>query len=106
MASLRSYSVGGHSPVSMGSALADAQYKLDYIMATMSYLEPRATHTYNNFRKCDEIHDELLKLLDFGDVQRLGEVKLRFLRLQEGLRDLNETITNSNSNASHVSRTE
>lgn len=97
MASLRSYSVGGHSSLTMSSALADAQYKLDYIMSTMAYLEPRATHTYNNF------HDDLLKLLDFGDAKRLGDVKRRFLRLQEGLRDLNDTLTSSAGNASHVS---
>lgn len=106
MASLKTYTAGPspHLPSGQqGSALADAQYVLDSIVAAMAFLEPRATHTYNNFRKCDEIHDELVKMLDFGDVQRLADVRDRVYRLQEGLRDLNETLSLSNSNASQVS---
>lgn len=95
--------MGSGGVVSYGTALADAQYVLDSIMAAMAFLEPRATQTHNNFRKCDEIHDDLVKLLDFGDVQRLTQLRRRVQRLQEGLRDLNQTLSHSSSNASHVS---
>ncbi|XP_052132560.1 laminin subunit alpha-1, partial [Frankliniella occidentalis] len=102
VASLRVYAAGPAPQVSSGSALADAQYILDSIVAAMTYLEPRATHTYNNFKKCDEIHDDLVKLLDFDDVRRLDDLRRRVYRLQEGLRDLNDTLVNSSGNASHV----
>ncbi|KAK3921962.1 Laminin subunit alpha-1 [Frankliniella fusca] len=101
--SLRAYSAGPAPHVSSGSALADAQYVLDTIAAGMTYLEPRATHTYNNFKRCDEIYDDLVKLLDFEDVRRVEGLRRRVLRLQEGLRDLNETLGSSSGNASHVS---